>query len=69
MHEVQHGVPKREDWTAAGRKGAQARGKRNQNLLLALGFRIERLDNLTSLLRSGTRRTALAIMLHESENT
>lgn len=67
MHEVQHGVPKREDWATAGLKGAQARGKRNQNLLLALGFRIERLDNLTSLLRSGTRRTALAIMLHESE--
>ena len=67
MHEIQHGVPKREDWATAGRKGAQARGKRNKNLLLALGFRIERLDNLTSLLRSGTRRTALAIMLHDSE--
>ena len=34
----------------------------------ALGFSVERLDNLTSLLRSGPRRTALAVMLHESES-
>ena len=34
----------------------------------ALGFRVERLDNLTSLLRSGDRRTALAVMLRESES-
>ena len=67
MHEVRHGVPKREDWGPAGRSARRAKGKRNRELLSALGFRIERLDNLTSLLRSGTRRTALAIMLHDSE--
>ena len=68
MHEVQHGVPKRQDWETAGRKGARVRGKRNDGLLSALGFQIERLDNLTGLLRSGNRRTALAIMLHDSES-
>ena len=67
MHEVQHGVPKREDWATARHKAAKTKGKRNRELLSALGFRIERLDNLTSLLRSGTRRAALAIMLHDSE--
>ena len=67
MHELQHGVPKRADWDRARRKATQSRGKQQGKLLAALGFRIERLDNLTSLLRSGTRRTALAVMLHEGE--
>ena len=67
LHELQHGVPKRADWDSARSKVIRARGKREERLLTALGFRVERLDNLTSLLRSGPRRTALAIMLHESE--
>ena len=67
MHELQHGVPKRADWDRARRKATQSRGKQQGKLLAALGFRIERLDNLTSLLRSGTRRTVLAVMLHEGE--
>ena len=67
LHELQHGVPKRADWRDARKKATQARSKCEEGLLSALGFQIERLDNLTSLLRSGTRRTALAIMLKESE--
>ena len=68
LHELQHGAPTREDWTHAGRKAARALGPRDDALLKALGFRVERLDNLTSLLRSGDRRTALAVMLRESES-
>ncbi len=67
MHELQHGVPKRADWDSARLRATPARGRHREKLLAALGFRIERLDNLTSLLRSGTRRTALAIMLHQGE--
>jgi len=67
LHELQHGAPNRPDWADGRRKAAAAVGKRDRELLTALGFQVERLDNLTSLLRSGDRRTALAVMLHESE--
>ena len=68
LHELQHGVPRRDDWKDAKRKATSILGKRDAELLRALGFQIERLDNLTSLLRAGTRRTALAILLRESES-
>ena len=68
LHELQSGVPERSDWTAARAKAARAVGKRSDELLTALGFRIERIDNLTSLLRGGERRTALAVMLREGES-
>ncbi len=68
LHELQHGVPRREDWKDAKRKAKSVLGKRDNALLRALGFQIERLDNLTSLLRAGTRRTALAVLLRESES-
>ena len=68
LHELQHGVPARADWTEAKRKAARVVGARDRDLLGALGFRIEQLDNLTSLLRSGDRRTALAVMLRDTES-
>ena len=68
LHELEHGVPKREDWSEAQLRARGVLEKRNRELLAALGFRIEPLDNLTSLLRSGDRRTALAVMLRESES-
>ena len=68
LHERQFGTPERQDWGEARRKAAGAPGKRDVDLPGALGVRVERIDNLTSLLRSGDRRTALAVMLHESES-
>ena len=68
LHELQQGVPSRGDWTEARRKAERTKGKRGQELLKALGFKIERIDNLTSLLRSGGTRTALAVMLRETES-
>ena len=68
LHELQHGSPRRPDWANAAKKAAGAFGKRDGELLNALGFQVERLDNLTSLLRSSDRRTALAVMLRESES-
>ena len=68
LHELEFGTPGRQDWAEAGRKAAGTLGKRDVDLLDALGFRVERIDNLTSLLHSGDRRTALAVMLHESES-
>ncbi len=68
LHELQHGSPGRPDWAEAARKAARVLGKRDSELLAALGFQIERLDNLTHLLRSGDRCTALAVLLRESES-
>ncbi len=68
LHELEAGVPNRSDWVEAKRKAQAALAKRDLELLNALGFSVERLDNLTSLLRSGPRRTALAVMLHERES-
>ena len=68
LHELEHGVPKRGDWAEAKRKAHAALSKRDGELLGALGFQVEHLDNLTSLLRSGDQRTALAVMLRETES-
>ena len=68
LHELQSGVPERSDWTAARAKAASVLGKRDDELLKALGFRVERIDNLTYLLRGGERRTALAVMLRDGES-
>jgi hypothetical protein len=50
-----------------GSAGAGAPHGRGQELLAGLGFEIERLDNLTLLLRGGERRAALAILLDPAE--
>ena len=68
LHELEHGVPKRNDVRDARKKARTALGLQGADLLQALGFSIEPLDNLTSVLRSQDRRTALAVMLHENES-
>ena len=68
LHELEHGVPKRRDWADAKRKAHAALNKRDRDLLGALGFQVEDLDNLTCLLRSKDRRAALAVMLRENES-
>ena len=67
LHELEHGVPARSDWNDARHKAKAAATKRSDEMLGALGFKVQRLDNLTSLLRSGERSVALAVMLRESE--
>ena len=68
LHELEHGVPKRKDLGYARKKARAALNLRGADLLRALGFSIEPLDNLTSVLRSNDRKTALAVMLHEHES-
>jgi hypothetical protein len=67
MHELAHGAPRRADWQAAGAQARKALGKESEALLSALGFRTERLDNLTKLLRAREQRTALAVLLEPGE--
>ena len=68
LHELQHGVPERDDWTAARRKATSAVGKRGKDILTSLGFRIEQIDNLTFRLRADGRSSALAVLLREDES-
>ena len=67
VHELEKGVPARGDWADARTKAKAALGKRGNSLLRSLGFTIERIDNLTSLLRADKRRAALAVLLRDSE--
>ena len=67
IHELEQGVPKRSDWNAARYKSQAVSNKRDDDMLSTLGFKVEPLDNLTNLLRSGERSVALAVMLRESE--
>lgn len=64
----QNGGRESREWTEAKIKAKNACDKRDADLLGELGFQIERIDNLTFLLRGGDRRTALAVMLRESES-
>ena len=68
LHELQHGARDRADWQAAKRKAAAVLGRRDQELIEALGFAVEKLDNLTYLLRGNNRRNALAVLLRENES-
>ena len=68
LHELRHGTPGRKDWHQAGHSAARILQKQDGDLLRALGYSVERIDNLTSLLRSGDRRVAVAVMLRETES-
>ena len=67
LHELEHGTPKRTDIEYARKKARKAINLQGRDLLEALGFSIEPLDNLTSVLCSDDRKTALAVMLHKDE--
>ena len=68
LHELQHGARTRADWLAAKEKASRVLGQRDDALIKALGFQAEKIDSLTWLLRSADRRTALAVLLDESES-
>jgi len=68
LHELEYGAPKRADWANANAHAKRAAGQRDTDLLQSLGFSLERLDNLTQILRAGDRRTALAVLLSQSES-
>ena len=68
LNELQHGTPKRSDWDHARSKARGLIGKTHKNLLRALEYRIDRLDNLTSVLRrKDDHRVAIAVLLDQSE--
>jgi hypothetical protein len=57
----------RPDWTHAQKSGAAALGGTGMDLLRRLGFGIGKVDGVTSLLRTGTRDRAIAVLLDANE--
>lgn len=66
-HELKRGARRRADWEAAGGKARGALARRGPDLLRALGFRVERHDGGTSILRAGERKVAVAVLLAREE--
>lgn len=68
LHNLTTSAPARADWGAAGENARKAAVKAGESMLSALGYSVERLDNLTKVLRSSDKRTALAVLLNEDES-
>ena len=66
-HELMEGVPQRVDWMSAEEKSKPILQKRGTQLIQSLGYSVEPLDNVTSVLKIGDRKTAIALVLNEQE--
>jgi len=66
-HDLKTGVRERQDWEVARRKALGVLTKRGQDLLTGLGFQVDPCDRVTSILRSGDRKVALAVLLNRHE--
>jgi Eco57I restriction-modification methylase len=66
-HELIRGVPTRRDWKQAKTHAREILGHTGKKLLGSLGFTIEPLDNVTSVLKAGDRKSAVAILLSDQE--
>jgi hypothetical protein len=58
LHALTVNALRRPEWAAGAAKVRKIAARKGQDLLAGLGFKIERLDNLTPLLRGGKRRAA-----------
>ncbi len=67
-HELRAGARQRSDWESAGGRARPALAKRGGDLLRALGFGIEPSDGVTSILRAGERKVAVAVLLTSDES-
>ncbi|CAN1504519.1 hypothetical protein MCEGE14_00607 [Burkholderiaceae bacterium] len=67
LHALKKEISERCDKENASKYAKKIVNKKGVDLLGGLGYSIERIDNLTNLLRSGDKRTALAVMLQEGE--
>lgn len=67
LHALTVDAQRRPEWNAVSGKVKKIAACTGQDLLTGLGFNIERLDNLTLLLRGGERRAALAVLLDPAE--
>lgn len=67
-HELAVGVRQRHDWEQARIRASRALGQAGETFLRTLGFDVERCDGLTSFLKARDRKTALAVLLYQTES-
>jgi len=67
-HELRAGVRQRADWRDASTKATRILDRKGADLLKALGFHIENVDRVTSILRSKDRKVAVAVLLNRDES-
>lgn len=67
LHALKKEISIRDDRESARKYSKRIIDKNGSELLSGLGYTIEKIDNLTNLLRSGDKRTALAVMLKDGE--
>jgi hypothetical protein len=69
LHELTEDAPRRPEWPehATRARAILAAKVEGQELLKKLGYSVERLDNMTYLLKGADRRLALAVLLDQSE--
>jgi hypothetical protein len=67
-HELLQGVPTRTDWVSSATKSKSILHQRGNTFLQALGYTVERLDNVTAILKIGELKTAVALVLNEHES-
>ena len=72
-HELARGIRAErwaQAWADAEQKSRPLLTERGDGLLRKLGFQIEKVDQVTSLLRAGTdgKKVAVAVLLHQSES-
>jgi len=61
-------VRQRADWRDASTKATRILDRKGADLLKALGFHIENVDRVTSILRSKDRKVAIAVLLNRDES-
>ncbi len=67
LHELSEGAPRRPDWADNRARSRAIVGAVGSSLLRKLGFTVERLDNMTQLLKGADRRLALAVLLDQAD--
>ncbi len=66
-HELQVGVPRREDWAKAGARATPALKMRGQALVRALGFTVSPLPGPAAVLIAADTKVAVAVFLERDE--
>ena len=66
-HELAKGVPSRVDWAEANARAQQVVASKGGELLSALGYSVEPLDNITNILRASDQKKAVAVLLSDHE--
>lgn len=69
LHELTEDAPRRPEWTEHAQRARAViqSGAEGQDLLRRLGYAVERLDNMTHLLKGVDRRLGLAVLLDRTD--